>query len=159
MPHAWMALVLILAALWQAAEVERAKTALELGKGRVSIEYGPPRLRGRNLDDMIQPGIPWRLGANMPTSLETTVPLKIGGKSLAPGKYVLFARPDPDKKWTLLVTTGDPDSAVAQAPLRFSREDQSIEALEIKLDKAARGANLRIAWGNYRLLGTIEPGT
>ncbi len=62
-------------------EPGRDEATVDLGKGKVTINYGTPKLGGRNLDEMIKPGTPWRLGMNDPTSLETTVPLDFGGGS------------------------------------------------------------------------------
>jgi hypothetical protein len=160
MQHLTAILLLALGA-FQSAEVHepgRDTASVELGKGKVTIEYGTPKLGGRNLDEMIKPGDPWRLGMNNATTLETTVAIELAGKRIKPGKYVLFARPDAGKNWTLLVCTGgSPDTATVEAPLRFSRDSTSIDALKITLEKSGAGASLGVAWGNYRLQGTLKP--
>ena len=79
--------------------------SVDLGKGKVTIRYGTPKLGDRNIDEMIKPGLAWRMGLNTPTPLETTVDLDFGGKKLPAGKYALFARSDENKKWTLLVSS------------------------------------------------------
>ena len=68
--------------------------SVDLGKGKVTIAYGTPKLGTRNLDEMIKPGVAWFMGMNNPTTLETTIALDFGGKKLAPGKYAIFARQD-----------------------------------------------------------------
>jgi hypothetical protein len=83
------------------------ETSVDLGKGKVTIRYGTPKLAGRNLDEMIKPNMPWRMGMNDPTTLETTVALDFNGKKLQPGKYTLFARQDESKNWALLISRGD----------------------------------------------------
>ena len=45
------------------------ETSVALGKGKVTIHYGTPKLAGRNLDEMIKPGLPWFMGMNNPTTL------------------------------------------------------------------------------------------
>src|ERR1041384_1738000 len=75
------------------------------GDGKVTIHCGTPKLGGRNLDEMIKPGVAWFMGMNNPTTLETSVALDFGGKKLAPGKYAIFARPDEQKNWTFLVSS------------------------------------------------------
>ena len=104
---------------------------INLGKGKVTIQYGTPKLGNRNLDQMITPGLAWRMGMNNPTTLETTVALDFGAaKKLPPGKYTIFARPDEKKNWTLLVASGmqemfSPRNLVVEAPLHFMKVQQA----------------------------------
>ncbi len=135
--------------------------SVDLGKGKVTIRYGTPKLGDRNLDDMIKPGLAWRMGMNDATTLETTVDLDFGGKKLAAGKYSLFARSDESKNWTLLVSSGtasmlNPATVVLEAPLHFMRETENQDLLKITLEKAAGGASLSVAWGTYRLHGSFK---
>ena len=140
-----------------AHEMVRDKATIQLGKGKVTIDYGTPKLKGRNLDEMIQPGTPWRMGMDSPTTLETSVALDLNGKKLAPGKYVLSARPDEKKNWTLLISSSaDPKSVVVEAPLHFMKDKTSAEMLKITLEKAGDGASLLVAWGTYRLHGSLK---
>jgi hypothetical protein len=140
----------------------RATTAVDLGSGKATINYGTPVLGSRNLDDMIKPGMAWRMGSNDATTLETTVDLDFGGKKLAAGKYTLFARPDEKQNWTLLVSNGtgamfSAGTLVLEAPLRFARESASQDVLQITLKKAGDGADMHVAWGAYRLQGSFKP--
>ncbi len=145
-----------------AHEMTRDTAAVQLGKGKVTIEYGTPKLKGRNLDEMIKPGMAWRMGMDNPTTLETTIPLHFGEKKiLQPGKYTLFARPDEKKSWTLLISSGsaaslNPSTVVLEVPLHFMKDDQPQEELKIKLEKARDSVSLLVAWGTYRLHGTFK---
>ena len=142
-----------------AHEHTRDSASVELGKGKVKIEYGTPKLKGRNIDEMIKPGSTWRLGMDDPTTLETSVALDFAGKKLAPGKYILFARPDEKKNWSLLVSTGakpDPASVVVETPLHFMKENKPLDTLKITLEKSGSDASLLIAWGTYRLHGAFK---
>ena len=38
--------------------------SIDLGKGKVMINYGTPKLGARNLDEMIKPGVAWFIGMN-----------------------------------------------------------------------------------------------
>ncbi len=139
-----------------------AETSIQLGKGKVTIHYGTPRLGKRNLDDMIKPGSAWFMGMNDPTTLETSVALDFNGKRLKPGKYAIFARADEQRNWTLLVSSAierplNPSTVVLEAPLQFRKDDASEDLLKITLDKASGGASLSVAWGSYRLLGSFNP--
>jgi DUF2911 family protein len=136
-------------------------TTIDLGKGKVTIHYGTPKLAGRNLDEMIKPGVAWFMGMNNPTTLETTVALDFGGKALQPGKYAIFARADEQRNWSLLISSAikrplDPATVVLEAPLKFAKDGAPQELLKIKLEKAGDGAALLVAWGNYRLQGSFK---
>ena len=138
------------------------ETSVALGKGKVTIHYGTPKLGARNLDEMIKPGVAWFMGMNNPTTLETTVALDFGGKKLAPGKYAIFARPDEQKNWTFLISSAikrplDPATVVLESPLSFARDGSPQDLLKITLSKAGDGALLVVAWGTYRLSSTFKP--
>ena len=137
------------------------ETSVSLGTGKVTIHYGTPKLAGRSLDEMIKPGVAWFMGMNNPTTFETTVALDFGGKKLQPGKYAIFARPDEQKNWTLLVSSAierplKPDTVVLEAPLRLAKEAAAQDLLKITLEKAGDGASLVVAWGTYRLHGAFK---
>jgi hypothetical protein len=138
------------------------ETSVALGNGKVTIHYGTPKLAGRNLDEMIKPGVAWFMGMNNPTTLETSVALDFGGKKLAPGKYAIFSRADEQRNWTFLVSSAikrplDPATVVLEAPLKFARDGAPQELLKITLEKAGDGASMVVAWGAYRLTGTFKP--
>ena len=137
-------------------------TSVEVGKGKVTINYGTPKLGTRNLDEMIKPGLAWFMGMNNPTTLETTVALDFDGKKLAPGKYAIFARPDEQRNWTLLVSSAierplKPSTVVLEAPLRFAKDGAPQDLLKITLEKAGDGGSMMVAWGTYRLQAAFKP--
>lgn len=137
------------------------EASVSLGKGKVTIHYGTPKLAGRNLDEMIKPGLAWFMGMNNPTTLETTVALDFNGKKLPPGKYAIFSRPDEQRNWTLLVSSAverplKPETVVLEAPLRFAKDGAPQDLLKITLEKAGDGASLMVAWGTYRLQGAFK---
>jgi len=145
-----------------AHEPGEATTTVDLGKGKVTIHHGTPKLAGRNLDEMIKPGLAWFMGMNNPTTFETTIALDFGGKKLEPGKYAIFARADEQRNWTLLVSSAierplKPSTVVLETPLRFAKDATSQELLKITLDKSGDGASLVVAWGSYRLQGSFKP--
>jgi hypothetical protein len=99
------------------------------------------------------------MGMNAATTLETSVALDFKGKVLPAGKYTLFARADEKRNWSLLITKDgnpmrlDPASIILEAPLRFAKEETSVEVLKISLENSGGEYpyRLRVAWGNYRL--------
>jgi hypothetical protein len=137
------------------------EASVALGKGKVTIHYGTPKLGSRNLDEMIKPGLAWFMGMNNPTTLETTIALDFDGKKLAPGKYAIFARPDEQRNWTLLVSSAierplKPSTVVLEAPLRFAKDGAPQDLLKITLEKAGDGASMMVAWGSYRLQAAFK---
>src|SRR5689334_9933449 len=76
------------------------------GPAKISIDYGQPHLRGRNVIGM--PGVvlwdsAWRTGANMATQLSTEVDLTIGNTFIPRGVYTLFSLPTRNG-WKLIVS-------------------------------------------------------
>ena len=120
------------------------------GGGKVSVEYGRPTLRGRNIEALIQPGDEWRLGSNAATTLSTDTPLKFGDKVIPAGKYILKAKLLEAKKWNLMIETED-HTPVAEVPLELQKLDTAVEALTINLEKRDKGGRLIVNWGNLSL--------
>jgi len=116
------------------ANQDRGQAELALDGGKVSVEYGRPTLRGRNIEALIQPGDEWRMGSNAATTLTTDTPLKFGDKVIPAGKYILKAKLIEAKQWHLLIETED-HTPVAEVPLELQRLYVSMEALTINLDK------------------------
>jgi len=95
---------------WSAPDKDGERTYT--GGKWIEITYGRPVLRGRTsifgagaeYGKQVNAGAPlWRAGANVTTTLNTEVPLEIGGKRLEPGEYSLFV----DLKepgWTLVIS-------------------------------------------------------
>lgn len=141
----------------------------------VVVDYGRPLLRGRtgifgsgaDYGKRVNPDAAvWRVGANDTTRLTTQVPLMIGGKTIPPGVYNLFADLKPGA-WTLVLNTQprqpkyDPNDKVLlygsynynakhdvlRAPMTVRTTDTSVEQLTIGFaNVTATGATLTVAW-------------
>ncbi len=80
---------------------QRAKITQRVGTTDITIDYGRPKVNGREIWGKLVPygfnnlgfgtstAAPWRSGANVNTTIEFTHDVKIEGKDLAAGKYVL----------------------------------------------------------------------
>jgi hypothetical protein len=65
-----------------------------IGFGEARLCYGQPSAKGRPIFGNLVPfGELWRLGANEPTRLYTTIPISIAGIDVPAGKYSLYAVP------------------------------------------------------------------
>lgn len=76
-----------------------------IGAATVTINYGSPSVRGRQIWGALVPyGEVWRTGANEATTFEVSKDVMIEGKKLAAGKYGLFTIPT-EGKWTIIFNT------------------------------------------------------
>ncbi len=149
----------------------------------IVVDYGRPLLRGRanifgdgaSHGTAINDGSPvWRLGANDTTLLTTQAPLAIGGKTIPPGVYNMFAELKPGA-WTLVLSTQprqpkfdpndkvllfgsanyDPKFDLLRAPMTVRQSDTSVEQLTIGfVNVTAASATLSVAW--EKTVATID---
>ena len=141
---------------------EKHTAQATVGAAKVSIAYAAPTLKGRDPMKMIHPGDLWRMGADMPTTLETDADLDFGGTRVAKGKYVLLARcVDPDH-WTLVVSTKDrnhydAEAKVAEVRAEFATGSDPAEELAINLSSDGGQGVIEISWGTLRLKASFQP--
>ncbi len=128
----------------------RGNASLEIAGGKVSVEYGRPALKGRDIEAMIKPGQEWRMGADAATTLSTDVALKFGEKTIQPGKYILKAKFVASHEWVLIVQAEDKTTA-AEAPLKYQKVESPVEMLTIKLENSSSGGRFVLQWGNFSL--------
>jgi hypothetical protein len=140
-------------------------TAEATVKGKkITIDYGRPSLKGRDMFSMIQPGMVWRLGMNMATHLETSGDLVVAGKEVKAGKYTLWARKTGPDSWTLAFhpktgVWGQPElkeGYIAELPLKTEKVADSAEQLSITLADNKGKAAIKIHWGNVALTGAFD---
>ena len=139
------------------------------GPARITIDYGQPHLRGRNVIGM--PGVVpwdtvWRTGAYMSTELATEVDLTIGNTFVPRGVYTLFSLPTRNG-WKLVIskevnqwgTDYDASKDFARIDLRQRTLAEPVESLTFWLVPAIENPPsktfphgvLRFAWGNTEL--------
>ncbi len=140
---------------------ERGTAKATIGKASVTIDYGRPELKGRDMLAKMQPGAVWRIGANEPTTLTTDADLDFAGKRLAKGKHILLARLSEGGKWTLIASTKgafqfEEGGVLGEIPLTLTTAKDSVEALTIHLTAQGDKATIEIAWGTARLAGTFS---
>ena len=139
------------------------------GPARITIDYGQPHLRGRNVIGM--PGVVpwdsvWRTGANMATQLSAEVDMTIGSTFVPRGVYTLFSLPT-RSGWKLVIskevlqwgTDYDPSKDFARIDLRQRTLAEPVESLTFWLIPAIENPPsatfphgvLKFAWGNTEL--------
>lgn len=128
----------------------RGTAELAVGGGKVSVEYGRPALKGRNVEELVKPGQVWRMGADAATTLTTDVALTFGDKAVQPGKYVLRAKHVENQSW-LLQLVGEDRAVIAEVPMKFAKSSTSEEHMAIRLESAGDGAKFVLHWGEFTL--------
>ena len=135
---------------------ERGSVKATINGAHLSIDYGRPALKGRDMLKRLQPGQLWRIGADAPTTLESDKNLNFGGTIVPKGKHILLARLIEPGKWTLVFSSKsvfeyEPSANIAEIPLTFQEISDSAELVTIQLtDKDGTGV-IEIAWGKMRL--------
>ncbi|MEO6871298.1 MAG: DUF2911 domain-containing protein [Chthoniobacterales bacterium] len=83
---------------------QHASITQRVGLTDVSIEYSRPDKRGREIFGGLVPyGQVWRTGANSPTKIKFSEPVKIEGKEVAAGEYAFYTLPN-ENEWTIILS-------------------------------------------------------
>jgi hypothetical protein len=159
----------------QGSDLKNRTCELRRGNTVIRIEYGTVSARGRRIFGALVPyGVLWKFGATVPTTIETTVDLRIGQETIAAGKYRLFATPYLDK-WQIVfnastdaccVSEHDNSQDVASISASVVARKAPVEELDIVLVESASDNNkliLRVAWERVQVdlpieVQTIRPG-
>jgi hypothetical protein len=140
---------LLLAVSAFAADRGAAKATLA-GKA-VTIDYGRPELKGRDMLGQAVVGTPWRMGADSATTLKTEADLSFGGVAVPKGEYVLTVTKLTDVQWQLNVLTKE-RTKVADVPLESAKLEASVEVFTIELkDGGKEKGTFVMSWGNTAL--------
>ncbi|SMC75049.1 DUF2911 domain-containing protein [Pedobacter nyackensis] len=121
----------------------------------IKVVYSRPTKKGRDIFGVLeQYGKVWRVGANECTEVKFFKGVRIGGKSIKPGSYSLFAIPNKDK-WTLIVNkqtdrwgafTYDEKKDVIRVDVPVKTLDKPVESFSVTFTEQPKGANLVMAW-------------
>ncbi len=146
--------------VWAQQQGDRGETQINLKGKQISVQYGRPSLRGRDMLGRVQPGMIWRMGMNQATSLQTETDLQFGDMTVPKGQYSLFAQYQKSGQWQLLVnsrtgiwgTNHDAQKDVAQIPLQEKMTEDSVEQLTITLKPTGDdSAEFSLTWGKKEL--------
>jgi hypothetical protein len=132
-------------AAWAQANPRGEAKAMIAGKS-VTIDYGRPSLKGRDMLGQAQVGTPWRMGADASTTLKTDADLAFGSAKVPKGNYLLTATKAAPDQWVLNVAGAD-RSKVADVPLTLAVGTESIELFTIELTADKGKGKLVMRWG------------
>ena len=143
--------------------------SFNVGSTSVKVCYGRPSLRGRHMvgGEAVPFGKLWRTGANEPTMIHTTGPLKIAGVSVPAGSYSLYTVPGASE-WEVIVNRsitqwGEEhnytDAVKAQEVGRGKVKSESLkDPVEMFTITSESGA-LVLSWETTRVKIPVAPGS
>lgn len=154
-------LITLLIATPLLAQGGRGKAEATINGKSVSIDYGRPSWGGSDRLAGAPVGFVWRVGMNQATHITSAGDLMIAGKTLAAGKYSLWAKRTGDNTWSLgfhpkTGVWGAPaltEGYAAELPLKMEKVADSAEQLTISLADSKGKAALKIHWGPYVMSG------
>lgn len=128
--------------------------------------YGAPSARGREImGGLLVYGQPERIGANEPTTLHLAGPANIGGVTVEPGSYSIYAIPNADEwaffinsnweRWGIPIDESVRATEVGSFTAQPEATDEYVETLEYTFDAAANA--LVFEWENTRVSIPVAP--
>jgi len=156
------ALVLLTTNAGVAHGAERGSAKATINGAHITIDYGRPILKGRDMLGQLKPGQVWRIGADSPTTLESDKDLNFNGTIVPKGKHILLAKLVEPGKWTLVFSSKSASqyvesAKIAEVPLAFEEASDSDEMVTVKLTDQGGTGVLEIAWGKMRLTTSFKP--
>jgi hypothetical protein len=134
------------------------------GDAIMRVIYSRPHLNGRIMGkDLAKPDTLWRMGANENNEIEFFRAVRIGGSTIAPGKYILFCKAGVNS-WKFYISKDintwglqlDTTKAVATAVVQVQKAPYPIESLTMHFMPANKGAALHVYWGEAKAVLDID---
>jgi len=141
------------------AQGNRGKAELKAGTGSITVDYGRPALKGRDMFSKLNVGDSWRMGANQATVLATPVDLTFGSAKVAKGSYSLFLKKAAADTYHLTFnsatgqwgTQHDTSKDVVAVPMKLEAVTSPVEVFTIELKPSAKGGTFVLTWGTTQL--------
>jgi hypothetical protein len=148
------------------AQGNRGKTELKAGDGVISIEYGRPALKGRDMLSQLKEGAFWRMGSNLSTTFTAPVDLTFGSTKIPKGAYSLWLKKAAADRYELVFnsqtgqwgTQHDDKRDFAQVPMKAASLPSPVEVFTIDLKPAPKGGIVVLSWGTTQLSGEFQFG-
>lgn len=138
-----------------------------VGLTDIEVNYFRPGVKGRKIFGGLEPyDAVWRTGANNPTKITFSTPVKFGGREVPAGTYGLYSIPG-QTEWTVIVNKiGEKDwgaynytekNDVARMKVKPAALAEKVETFEIDFsDVGPQSANLNLTWEKVRVPVKIE---
>jgi hypothetical protein len=148
----------------QRGKMARGKAEMKAGDSSITIDYGQPALKGRDMLSQLQVGQFWRMGNNQATVLTTPVDLTFGSVKVPKGSYSLWLKRTANDAFELVFNTQtgqwgtqhDGSRDVYSVPLKEETLSSSVEVFKIDLNEAANGGVLALSWGTTKLMAEFK---
>ena len=124
------------------------------------VIFSRPQKNGRTIfGELLEYGKVWRRGANEATEIEFFQNVKIGNTKIKKGRYSLYCIPLAEK-WTMIInketdTWGafkyDQSKDLARIEVPVQKQSEILEAFVMAFEKTSTGANLLIAWDDFKV--------
>jgi hypothetical protein len=146
-----------------------ASVSQTFGVTKVIVDYSSPAVRGRKIwGELVPFGQLWRTGANSPTQVSFSTPVRVGGNALPAGTYTLMTIPN-EKSWTVIFSKDEKKQGIfgydqAEDVARFevipTKAAENREHLLFTIiPNNEKKATLRLEWENLRLDLPLESDT
>ncbi len=145
------------------AQAARGKAELKAGAGAVTVDYGRPSLKGRDMLSQLVEGTFWRMGMNQATVLTTPQDLSFGKTRVPKGAYSLWLKKTGDMfqlvfnsqtgQWG---TQHDPAKDVYSVEMAKAPLTSPVETFTIDLKPSPKGGDLSLSWGAMKLSAPFE---
>lgn len=167
---AWACFAVVAAVLVVSASAQpaggppaRGKAEMKAGAGSITIDYGRPSLKGRDMLSQLQDGSFWRMGMNQATVLTTPVDLTFGSTKVAKGAYSVWLKKAGDAfqlvfnsqtgQWG---TQHDASKDVTSVEMTKTPLSSPVETFTIEVTPAANGGTLDLSWGAMKLAAPFQ---
>jgi hypothetical protein len=143
---------------------ERGKAELKSDKGKITVDYGRPQLKGRDPLTWQSAGAHWRMGKDDVTAISLPLDLMFAGTRVPKGTYGLWLlKTDADRyelvfntDSTGMVMTHDKEKDVAHVSLKKETLTDVVELFTIELKDAPGGGKFAMTWGTARLVADFQ---
>jgi hypothetical protein len=138
----------------------RGKAELQVSGGVITVDYGRPALKGRDMLSQLQAGDFWRMGTNTASVINTPVDLAFGSVKVPKGSYSLWLKKVSEDKYELVFnsetgqwgTKHDPSKDVHQVPLsKTAAQPTETFTIDLQKGKTANSGLFVLTWGTTQL--------
>jgi hypothetical protein len=125
---------------------QHAVVKQRVGLTDVEVDYSRPNKNDRKIFGGLVPfDKPWRTGANQPTKVKISAPVKMGDKEVPAGEYVLYTIPS-QSEWTIVLSK----NLKAQALADHKPEDEAARVTAKAVSLAAPAETFTIGFEDLR---------
>jgi len=154
----------------QALPSPLTQTEITFEGGRGLLCYGAPSARGREImGGLLVYGQPERIGANEPTTIHLTAPAAVGGVSLEPGSYSIYAIANEDEwhffinsnwqRWGIPIDAEVRATEVGSFTATPTATEEMVETLTYRWEPNAENTmgDVVLEWENTRVKFHVHP--